>query len=471
METTLIKIAQVIVAFAILIILHEGGHFLAAKMFKIRVEKFYLFFDAWNFKFFSTYWNGFRKLIGKKPIEKDENGKQKYCGTEYGIGWLPLGGYVKIAGMIDESMDKEQMKLPPQPWEFRTKPAWQRLIVMLGGIIVNFITAFIIYIGVLFAWGESYICPTDITYGMKFSEKALADGFRDGDQFFKIDNQPVRSWDANVLRDISNASEVTVLRSGKEVTFKMPKDMNMLEMAQSIPPYTDILIPMNIDSIVAGTPAAKIGLKKGDVINSVNGAELTCFNDLVYELTLLKESVNENSTHADSLKARNVTLVINNTDTINTTLTPDFTLGFNNKIPEYKITTKEYGFFESIPAGISSGCNKLISYVSDLKYIFTAEGAKSMSGIVGITNIFPAEWDWQRFWLLTALLSIALGVMNVLPIPALDGGHAVFALYEIITRRKPSEKLLERAQYVGFIIIIALMIFATWNDFSRIFGW
>lgn len=471
MEATFIKIAQVIIAFAILIILHEGGHFIAAKLFKIRVEKFYLFFDAWNFKLFSTYWNAFRKLIGKKPIEKDEKGKFKYSGTEYGIGWLPLGGYVKISGMIDESMDKEQMKQPPQPWEFRTKPAWQRLIVMLGGIIVNFITAFIIYIGVLFAWGENYLKPTDITYGMKFNEQAIADGFRDGDQFLKIDNTPVRAWDVNVLRNISNAKEVTVKRQGKEVTLKMPEGMNMLDMVQSIPPYADILIPMNIDSILPGSPAATIGLKSGDKINAINQTEITCFNDLIAELALLKESVNENSTAADSLKARTVTLVVNNTDTVNATLTNDFKLGFNNKIPEYKITNKEYGFFESIPAGIKSGYDKLVSYVSDLKYLFTAEGAKSMSGIVGITNIFPAEWDWQRFWLLTALLSIALGVMNVLPIPALDGGHAVFALYEIITRRKPSEKVLEVAQYVGFIIIIALMILATWNDFSRIFGW
>ena len=471
METVIIKIAQVIVAFAILIILHEGGHFLAAKMFKIRVEKFYLFFDAWNVKLFSTYMPWFRRLIGKAPIEKDGNGNDKYTGTEYGIGWLPLGGYVKIAGMIDESMDKEQMKQPPQPWEFRTKPAWQRLIVMLGGIIVNFITAFIIYIGVLFAWGESFVKPTDITYGMKFSEQAIADGFRDGDRFLSIDGTPVKSWSMNVLRDISNAKEVTVLRNNKEVTLTMPEKMNMLDMAQSNPPYADILLPLCIDSIMEGTPAASVGLKAGDVISSINDTEIHDFNEFIYQLSLLSEPLTENSTAADSLRQRSITLTVNATDTVSVVLTPDFKLGFSNKMPDYKITTKEYSLLESVPAGIAYGWDKLASYVNDLKYLFTAQGAKSMSGIVGITNIFPDKWDWERFWMLTALLSIALGVMNVLPIPALDGGHAVFAIYEIITRRKPSDKLLEHAQYVGFIIIIALMVFATWNDIARIFGW
>lgn len=470
METALIKIAQVIVAFAILIILHEGGHFLAAKMFKIRVEKFYLFFDAWNVKLFSTYWPWFRKMIGKEPVKKDEKGREEYVGTEYGIGWLPLGGYVKIAGMIDESMDKEQMKQPPQPWEFRTKPAWQRLIVMLGGIIVNFITAFIIYIGVLFAWGESFVKPTDITYGMKFNEEAKADGFCDGDQFVSIDGKEVKAWSVNVLRDIANAKEVSVLRNGKEVSISIPEGKNMLSMAQSNPPYADILIPFSIDSVLAGTPAETIGLKPGDIISEVNGKTVNDYNEFVYMLTSLSEPLSENSTAADSLRLRTVTFLVNQTDTLKAVLTSEFKIGIMPNIPEYKVTNKEYGFLESIPEGLAYGWNKLTSYVSDLKYLFTADGAKSMSGIVGITNIFPEQWDWQRFWLLTALLSIALGVMNVLPIPALDGGHAVFAIYEIITRRKPSDKVLERAQYVGFAIILALMVFATWNDIMRIIG-
>jgi len=517
MEVVLIKIAQVIAAFSLLIVLHEGGHFFFAKLFKIRVEKFYLFFDfpimtpRPQFAFL-TYRQGKISLLkytkytkktvssdadksssepdyeasafsvlcwnkGKMDVCKWEHGlekiaeeesKQPKYATEYGIGWLPLGGYVNISGMIDES--KQQLSAEPKSWEFRTKPAWQRLLVMLGGIIVNFITAFVIYMAVLFTWGESYVKPTDITNGMKFSETAKADGFADGDIVIKTDGKEVKTWSINVLRDISNSKEVTVLREGKEVPIKMPEKMNMLEMAQSNPPYMDILVPFNIDSIIPGSPAETAGLKVGDVITSLNGEQLNDFNDLVYQLAAMKGSLTENSTAADSLKLRSISFVVNGQDTLKAVLTPEFTLGFSNPAPKYTITTKEYGFFESIPAGLASGWDKLCNYVNDLKYLFSAQGAKSVSGVIGITNIFPETWDWQKFWLLTALLSIALGVMNVLPIPALDGGHAVFAIYEMVTRRKPSDKVLERAQYVGFAILIGLLVLATWNDITRLLG-
>ena len=517
MEVVLIKIAQVVAAFSLLIVLHEGGHFFFAKLFKIRVEKFYLFFDfpimtpRPQFAFL-TYRQGKISLLkytkytkktassdadksssepdyeasafsvlcwnkGKMDVCKWEHGlekiteeesKQPKYATEYGIGWLPLGGYVNISGMIDES--KQQLSAEPKSWEFRTKPAWQRLLVMLGGIIVNFITAFVIYMAVLFTWGESYVKPTDITNGMKFSETAKADGFADGDIVIKTDGKEVKTWSINVLRDISNSKEVTVLREGKEVAIKMPEKMNMLEMAQSNPPYMDILVPFNIDSIIPGSPAETAGLKVGDVITSLNGEQLNDFNDLVYLLAAMKGSLTENSTAADSLKLRSISFVVNEQDTLKAVLTPEFTLGFSNPAPKYTITTKEYGFFESIPAGLASGWDKLCNYVNDLKYLFSAQGAKSVSGVIGITNIFPETWDWQKFWLLTALLSIALGVMNVLPIPALDGGHAVFAIYEMVTRRKPSDKVLERAQYVGFAILIGLLVLATWNDITRLLG-
>lgn len=517
MEVVLIKIAQVVAAFSLLIVLHEGGHFFFAKLFKIRVEKFYLFFDfpimtpRPQFAFL-TYRQGKISLLkytkytkktassdadksssepdyeasafsvlcwnkGKMDVCKWEHGlekiteeesKQPKYATEYGIGWLPLGGYVNISGMIDES--KQQLSAEPKSWEFRTKPAWQRLLVMLGGIIVNFITAFVIYMAVLFTWGESYVKPTDITNGMKFSETAKADGFADGDIVIKTDGKEVKTWSINVLRDISNSKEVTVLREGKEVAIKMPEKMNMLEMAQSNPPYMDILVPFNIDSIIPGSPAETAGLKVGDVITSLNGEQLNDFNDLVYQLAAMKGSLTENSTAADSLKLRSISFVVNEQDTLKAVLTPEFTLGFSNPAPKYTITTKEYGFFESIPAGLASGWDKLCNYVNDLKYLFSAQGAKSVSGVIGITNIFPETWDWQKFWLLTALLSIALGVMNVLPIPALDGGHAVFAIYEMVTRRKPSDKVLERAQYVGFAILIGLLVLATWNDITRLLG-
>lgn len=471
----MIQVLQLIAAFALLILLHEGGHFLAAKMFKVRVEKFYLFFDAWNLRFFSTYADWFRKLCGKQPAVKkfikDKKGKEiqdgyEYEGTEYGIGWLPLGGYVKISGMVDESMDMEQLKKEPQPWEFRSKPAWQRLIIMLGGVIMNFITAFVIYSLVLCVWGDSYIEPKDMTYGMKFSAAAKHDGFLDGDIITDIDGKAVRKWSTSCIRDMSNAKTVTVLRNGASLDIDMPEDMNMLEM---IDPelYVQERVPLNIDSITPGSPAESIGLKPGDTITTVNGVPVTDFNDLTTILTSLPSTLSEDAIAADTLKARNITLTVNGEEK-SVTLTSDFKLGFVNKLPEYKITTIEYNLFSSIPAGVTLGWNQLCGYVNDLKYIFTAKGAKSVGGPIGIVQIFPKVWDWMRFWMLTAFLSIVLGVMNLLPIPALDGGHAVLAVWEIITRRKPSDKFLEKVQYVGLWLIIALMVFATWNDIMRL---
>jgi len=476
LETVLIKALQLIVALSLLIVLHEGGHFLFAKLFKTRVEKFYLFFD-YKFHLFSTYSNWFRKLTGKQPVphRKDAEGKEtdeyEYEGTEYGIGWIPLGGYVKISGMIDESMDKEQMALPPKPWEFRTKPAWQRLIIMLGGIIVNFLTAFFIYSMVLFYWGEQYVKSEDMTYGMKFSEAAKQDGFQDGDIIIQIDEELVESWSAAKLQDISNAKTVTVLRAGKKTVVDLPNEMNLIDMLQQEPRYASILLPMEVDSVMPGSPAAKVGLKKGDKITSLNGQPVADFNDFHTQLLTLQDVLTDESTHADSLKQRSITLVINQTDTVQATLTPEFTLGFANKTPYLdKITTREYGFFESFPAGIKLGYETLASYVDQMKYVFTAKGARSVGGFIGIGNIFPDVWDWQRFWMLTAFLSIALGFMNVLPIPALDGGHAVFAIYEMVTRRKPSDKVLEKAQYVGMALLIGLMVLAQANDILRLFG-
>ncbi len=476
MELFLIKALQLIVALSLLIVLHEGGHFLFAKLFKTRVEKFYLFFD-YKFALFSTYAPWFRRLMGKEPVphRKDKDGKDtndyEYRGTEYGIGWIPLGGYVKISGMIDESMDKEQMALPPKPWEFRTKPAWQRLLIMLGGIIMNFITAFFIYSMVLFAWGESYVKSEDMNYGMKFSEAAKADGFRDGDIIIKIDDTKLDTWKPAYLQDISNAKEVTVLRDGKEKTVNLPGDMNLIDMMQQEPRYATVLMPMKVDSVLPNSPADKIGLKKGDRITALNGQKIEDFNDLLTQLIVLQDVLTEDSSAADSLKQRSVTLVVNGTDTVSTVLTPEFTIGFVNAIPyQDKITTKEYSLFESFPAGIVLGYNTIVNYVDQLKYLFTAKGARSVSGFIGIGSIFPSEWDWQRFWLLTAFLSVALGVMNLLPIPALDGGHAVFAIYEMVTRRKPSDKFLERVQYIGMILLIGLMILAQANDILRVLG-
>ena len=452
METVVIKIVQLLLSLSLLIVLHEGGHFLFSKIFKVRVEKFYLFFDAWNFSLF--------KYPRKKKSEDQ---------TEYGIGWLPLGGYVKIAGMIDESMDKEQMAQEPQPWEFRTKPAWQRLLIMLGGVIVNFIAAFAIYSMVLFVWGKQYLSPADMTCGLKFNTEAKALGFQDGDQIVMIDGDSVEAWSAALVRDISTAKSVTVNRGGESVVVGLPGDLNMLKMLEE-PRFVSELVPMKVDSVMPGSPAMEVGMKRGDAITSINGVQVADYNDFVWQVANLSQNLNENSIADDSLKARTVDIVINGTDSATAVLTSDFKFGFVAALPEYKISTKEYGFFESIPAGVAYGCDILSGYVSDLKYIFTKEGAKQVGGFGAIANIFPAEWDWRSFWTMTALLSIILGFMNVLPIPALDGGHAVFAVYEIITGRKPSDKFLERAQVVGMIILFGLLIFANLNDVLRWIG-
>ena len=371
-------------------------------------------------------------------------------------------------GMIDETNQK--LSTEPQPWEFRSKPAWQRLLIMLGGVLMNFLVAFIIYAGVLYTWGESYVKTTDMTYGMKFNEQAKADGFRDGDIILGVDDDTFDAWDVNNIRDLSNAKTAHVQRDGKKMDIALSGEMNLLEMLEQ-PRYVDILLPLMVDSVFPESPAEKLGLTKGDVITAVNGDSIADFNDLQNALLLLKDRVKEESTHADSLRARTIDICIADHDTIEqVVLTPDFMLGFANKALDYKVTTREYGLLESIPAGVSYAGKILGGYVNDLKYIFTKKGARSVGGFVTIGNIFPAEWDWYKFWMLTALLSIILGFMNVLPIPALDGGHALFALYEIITGKKPSDKFLERAQYVGMFLLLALLIFANLNDILRLFG-
>ena len=490
MDTILIKGLQLIIALALLIILHEGGHFFTAKLFKVRVEKFYLFFD-WKFSLFSTYSNWWRKLTGKAPAKKKENGEYEYEGTEYGIGWIPLGGYVKISGMVDESSFNEDdsqksfwKQLPHlmkniiiknedvkgEKWEFRTHPAWQRLIIMLGGIIMNFITAFAIYAMVLFTWGESFVKSEDMNYGMKFSEQAKADGFRDGDIIIKTDDEKVESWSTSVLQSISNAKTVTVLREGKEIIINMPNELSLLDMIEQ-PLYAAMRAPLAIDSILPGTPAEEMGLKKTDKICSVNGVEVKDFNDFQNSLLALQQALPEKANFGDSLKARQITLVLNDSVTKKVTLTPEFTLGFANAMPyQDKITTKTYRFFESFPAGVKYGWKTLTSYADQMKYIFTKKGARQVGGFISIGNIFPDAWNWQRFWLLTAFLSIALGFVNVLPIPALDGGHALFATFELLTGKRLNDNFLLVVQYFGMYILLGLMVIAKLNDILRIFG-
>ncbi|MBR1596389.1 MAG: RIP metalloprotease RseP [Phocaeicola sp.] len=443
METFLIRALQLILSLSLLVVIHEGGHFLAAKLFKVRVEKFYIFFDPWF------------ALFRWKPKKSE---------TEYGVGWLPLGGYVKIAGMIDESMDTEQMKQPAQPWEFRSKPAWQRLIIMIAGVVMNFLLALFIYSMILFHWGDSYVGLQDMTMGMKFNETAQKIGFQDGDILLKADDKALTRLNADMLRAIADARTVTVLRDGAEKEIFMP-EISLLDMAKETPAFVDMFIPNVIDSVIPGMPFSLAGLQKGDKIVDINGNPVNSWNAFLQQLSDIKDEA-----QGKGLREAALSVVYDRDgvmDTVSMKTDSLFMVGVSPKIPDYKVTKLNYGFLSSFPAGIALGVNTLKGYVNDMKYVFTKEGAKSLVGFGTIGSIFPKVWDWERFWSMTAFLSIILAFMNILPIPALDGGHVFFLFYEMIARRKPSDKFLEYAQITGMILLLLLLFWANFNDVLR----
>lgn len=444
-------------AISLLVLLHEGGHFFFSKLFGVRVEKFYLFFDPWF------------HLFEFKPKNSE---------TTYGIGWLPLGGYCKIAGMIDESFDTEQMKQPAQSWEFRSKPAWQRLLIMVGGVLVNFLLALFIYSMCLFYWGDEYIATRDMTMGMKFNNQAQNLGFRDGDILLGTDRGAFKDFGADLYRDLSRAHRADLIRGGKHMSIALPGDINYLDMLKSTPQFVRPFIPARVDSVMNGSAAQRIGLRAGDRIVSVNGKKIDSYNEFTNEIGRMRDMLASADTHKDSLTARRIVLqyVHNDRHTVYTahaTLSDDLTLGFY--VPSvatlYKPTKVSYSFFKSFPAGVKYGWDVLAGYVGDLKYVFSADGAKSLGGFGAIGSLFPPVWDWHAFWLMTAFLSIILAFMNILPIPALDGGHVLFLLYEMITGRKPSENFLIKAEYVGITLLLLLMIVANLNDILRWLGY
>ena len=484
MEIFLIRLLQFLLSISLLVLLHEGGHFFFAKLFKVRVSRFYIFFNP-KFHLFSTYDPWFRRLFKKDPVvvpevtKKDEKGNEykekEYVGTEYGIGWLPLGGYCAISGMIDET--NQQLSDEPQPWEFRTKPVWQRLLIMIGGVLVNFLLALFIYSMVLYHWGDDFIQPKDMTMGMKFNDDAKALGFKDGDILLSADGEAIEKFDVDLYRTLSKAKEVSVKRGGQDVTVQLPGDLNLLNMLKVTPTFVAPLIPAQIDSVLPGTPAEKAGMKAGDRVLSLNGKAVDSWNEFTYEMGRISDVLAVKTTHADSLRERNVQVsylskATGQTDTVTLQLTPDLKLGVlqANIYTLYKETHRSFGFWESFPAGISYGIGVLRGYVSDMKYVFTADGAKSLGGFGAIGSLFPPVWDWMLFWRMTAFLSIILAFMNILPIPALDGGHVLFLLYEMITRRKPSDKFMVVAEYIGFGILLLLMIVANLNDILRWMG-
>ncbi len=461
MEIFLIRLLQFILAISLLVLLHEGGHMLASKLFGVRVEKFFVFFDLGIGK-----WSG--KLFSFKPKGSD---------TEYGMGWLPLGGYCKIAGMIDESFDTEQMKKPAQPWEFRSKPKWQQLIIMVAGVTVNFVLALFIYAMVLFAWGEDYVQPRNYTYGMRFNTEAKSLGFRDHDRLIGTEKGDFKSYGGNMLRDLSEARVAYVERGGKRIAIHLPGDINLLNMIKSTPRFTEPFYPLLIDSVAKGSPAEKIGLKKGASILAFNGKKVDSYNAFMDEIGRLSDVMSEAKTPADSMKVRTVRMVIakagdSRTDTVTTVLTSDLKIGFYNHdiLRDYRNTHVSYSFLESFPAGVTYGWKVLKDYVDDMKYLFTPDGAKSLGGFGAIGSLFPPTWDWHVFWLMTAFLSIILAFMNILPIPALDGGHVFFLLCEIISGRELSENIKLKAEYIGMGLLILLMVVANLNDVLRWVG-
>ncbi len=425
---------------SLLVAIHEFGHFIVARIFKIRVEKFYIFFDPW----FSLF-------------------KFKRGETEYGLGWLPLGGYVKIAGMIDESMDTEQMKQPVQPWEFRAKPAWQRLLVMIAGVVMNVLLAMMIYTGIRYACGESYMANEDVRWGYVFNEAGERMGFRDGDKILSIDGEAID--DIVEIRSklllTEGARDIVVERAGEQVAFTIPFEelLAMRREKQYVDLYT-LCVPFIVDS-VANDAVATAGLQVGDEVVAFNGRR---FTGVVEATTLLKEEYKGDSVVLSVVRgeeALDVKVAVNDEGKIGVLLKTDM----------FQPRTRKFTFFEAIPAGVSLAGESIADYWQQLKLIFQPKTKmyEELGGFIAIGKIFPSEWDWLRFWSMTAMLSIMLAVLNILPIPGLDGGHALFTLWEMVTGRKPSDKFLEIMQYIGFFILLALVIYANGNDIYRLF--
>jgi len=439
MEIFLIKAAQLILSLSILVVVHEFGHFIFARWFKVRVEKFYLFFDPWFC------------LFRFKPKDGD---------TEYGVGWLPLGGYCKISGMIDESMDKTAMALPPQPWEFRSKRVGPRLLIMTAGVIFNFLLAIFIYSMVLYNFGDRYIPLQKVTLGMQYSSTFKDVGFEDGDILLSADNEPLERLDEECLRAIINSQTVTVLRNGAEQNIAIPEDI-MQRLLVGKDGFATYRIPFRISQVTSAS-AREAGLKDNDRVVSINGVPAVTVNEVKEQLYAERGNTLRFEVQNGAV-SRVLNIPVDEAGHIGVALLYE---------PKnfYPTVVRAYSFFESFPAGVSLGVRTLGGYINDMKHVFTKEGAQSLGGFGAIGNLFPELWNWELFWLRTAFLSIILAFMNILPIPALDGGHVMFLFYEIIAGRKPGDKFLEYAQIAGMTILFALLLYANGNDLFRFFS-
>lgn len=494
METFLIRALQLILSLSILVVLHEFGHFAFARLFKVRVDKFYMFFNPnfslirakkingkWEVKFFAANVpaNERPKLDAdgdvmvdakKKPVmeqipvsELPDGDWRKYPdNTEWGIGWLPLGGYCKIAGMVDESMDTAQLAAEPQPWEYRAQSVWKRLPIIIGGVFVNFILAMVIYSAVLYTWGEEYLPLENAKYGLQYSKTMQASGFQNGDKILRVDGQAVEQRSDLIEKIlIEGKQRVTVSRNNQQIDLILPSNFDSLVLASGETDLIAIRHPFVIAEVSAGSGAEKAKLQAGDSIIGINGKQLYIFQDIAAEL--------------DASKNKQIAIdLVRKGDTLHSKIQVDEKgkLGVAYRPYFDYLTTKriEYSFFAAIPAGINLGWETLTSYVKQMKLVFTKEGSKQLGGFGAIGKMFPKAWDWQVFWSMTALLSVILAFMNFLPIPALDGGYVLFLVYEIITGRKPNDKFMEYAQTAGMILLFALLIFSNGNDiFKAIF--
>ena len=492
METFFIKLAQLVLSLSLLVFVHELGHFGFARLFKVRVNKFYLFFNPnfsifrakkingkWQFRFFAKNLpDHVRQSVDEFGVPRtDKKGKpimepaplseladgdwRKYPETtEWGIGWLPLGGYCAIDGMADETTDASMLSTEVKTWEFRAKPAWQRMFIIAGGVLMNFITAAIIYAMMLYAWGESYVPTQEAYLGYDYCQTALNNGFQNGDRILTINGETIEQE-----RDIVNKiviegkNNIVVLRNGEEVNITLPDDFGEQIVAANDAKLTSIRVPFVIDAIAPNTPAEMANIQPNDSIVGINGLSLPAYSDIVTELNQHKgETITLDFVRADSLMHTSITL------------TEDGKIGVQIKdpTPYFKAKQIEYSFFESFPAGITKGWEGLVSYIKQFRLVFTKAGAQSVGGFVAIGNMFPATWNWSIFWSFTAFISIALAFMNFLPIPVLDGGYFLMLIYEMITGRKPSDKFMEIASNIGMFLLLALLIFANGNDIIKL---
>jgi len=484
-----IKAVQLILSLSLLVFVHELGHFIFARLFKVRVEKFYLFFNLkfsivkfkkikgkWQVKFFSKNEpDCLQPLLdeqGNPKLDKkgnpifvpasidtlaDDDWRKYPETTEWGIGWVPLGGYCKIAGMVDESMDTASMNTEPQSWEYRSRPAWQRLFIIIGGVLMNFITAIVVYSMILFVYGKD-VFPVDSAYlGYDYCQTALNNGFENGDKILTIDGDTITS-EKDVVEKIviEGKSNILLHRNGRDTLLVLPADFGEQMLNAEESQFMTLRIPFVIDSVVGRNSM----LQSGDSIVGFNGQPMTSYSDLITAFSLHKEDMVLISF------VRNGTFL---QDSVILDENGKIGVSIKNPLPYFKTLRKEYGFFESFPAGWNLGIETLSSYVKQFRLVFTKAGAKSLGGFAAIGNLFPAIWDWNLFWNMTALLSIILAFMNILPIPVLDGGYVLFLLYEMITRRKPSERFMEIALNIGMFLLLALLIFANGNDIIRFF--